>query len=351
MGGGNGSGSGFGWTYLGLSPRGRGKPSGALPGRSNPASIPAWAGETHSAGSRLSAGDGLSPRGRGKPAGRRRRPDFPRSIPAWAGETSPAAGYKSRWLVYPRVGGGNRATASPSVRRTGLSPRGRGKRIDGVTDSVKRRSIPAWAGETIYLSRLTAGTKVYPRVGGGNGIRPACRPSLRGLSPRGRGKRQLCHSPAILPRSIPAWAGETHRTPPPPPQCPVYPRVGGGNCGFHSAGGPEKGLSPRGRGKPRDIPKLRQGFRSIPAWAGETPAAPLPKQPPEVYPRVGGGNGHRRQSAAALTGLSPRGRGKLGLPGRPYQPNRSIPAWAGETVSHERETHPPEVYPRVGGGN
>ena len=54
--------------------------------------------------------------------------------------------------------------------------------------SAARGSIPAWAGETGINRSTRKVATVYPRVGGGNpdGKR-ICRVP-RGLSPRGRGK-------------------------------------------------------------------------------------------------------------------------------------------------------------------
>ena len=111
--------------------------------------------------------------------------------------------------VYPRVGGGNPALSKPMMWRRGLSPRGRGKRTRRSSLNTPRRSIPAWAGETFRAGSSYAQGRVYPRVGGGN--LHACRRAsrMRGLSPRGRGKRQNNDGATPIARSIPAWAGET----------------------------------------------------------------------------------------------------------------------------------------------
>ena len=55
----------------------------------------------------------------------------------------------------------------------------------------------------------------------------------------------------------------------------------------------DRGLSPRGRGKPPKGDYNGQDVRSIPAWAGETHNNALKCMYSEVYPRVGGGNGNR----------------------------------------------------------
>ena len=113
---------------------------------------------------------------------------------------------------------------------------------------------------------------------------------LAGLSPRGRGKHIAAIAAALIPRSIPAWAGETivcdadfcKRT--------VYPRVGGGNTKSYLGMIAQAGLSPRGRGKPPRGIMAPLWTGSIPAWAGETIALTAIIDIIRVYPRVGGGN-------------------------------------------------------------
>ena len=208
VGGGNLSAGCWSGLELGLSPRGRGKRCPAAGMRAALRSIPAWAGETRYAvgnaaplgvyprvgGGNLRdafsvyADPGLSPRGRGKQCRRAWLSAPAGSIPAWAGETAPASTPRWSWRVYPRVGGGNRLTSRPIAWTPGLSPRGRGKPGPAAQASPRRRSIPAWAGETHYRDKRVAHCRVYPRVGGGNEpLTPWARDD-RGLSPRGRGK-------------------------------------------------------------------------------------------------------------------------------------------------------------------
>ena len=192
---------------------------------------------------------GLSPRGRGKRGKRLYQHLRRRSIPAWAGETGCEALSEGQARVYPRVGGGNRSPLSQRPCGRGLSPRGRGKLCAGRLYEQTRRSIPAWAGETIDSARAPILRRVYPRVGGGNQICPNSQEIASGLSPRGRGKPRSDDMRFRFRRSIPAWAGETS-----PHYCGrldrrVYPRVGGGNMPPHSISECWAGLSPRGRGK------------------------------------------------------------------------------------------------------
>ena len=233
-----------------------------------------------------------------------------RSIPAWAGETG-SSYVASLWRrVYPRVGGGNRTCLLRHPIGSGLSPRGRGKRLPAALHARLRRSIPAWAGETRIVSSSHRSRAVYPRVGGGNvaGTRSACR--WRGLSPRGRGKPSCRRLAPSDMRSIPAWAGETAHAHARICAAPVYPRVGGGNQGAVKNISGATGLSPRGRGKRAPLSARRASRRSIPAWAGETSVIVCGDWASWVYPRVGGGNILAFLSVLMSSGLSPRGRGK-----------------------------------------
>ena len=172
---------------------------------------------------------GLSPRGRGKRSHSKHKHHHPGSIPAWAGETSSSSGSSSSGSVYPRVGGGNAVAGIGPGQDNGLSPRGRGKRKATRLSTPCNRSIPAWAGETRWV-KVSPGTyEVYPRVGGGNATAGGHGLPAGGLSPRGRGKRYRRRARTTRRRSIPAWAGETRPFPCPGRCLEVYPRVGGGN--------------------------------------------------------------------------------------------------------------------------
>ncbi len=110
----------------GLSPRGRGNHIALSCVEAVYRSIPAWAGEprrppagcpsapvyprvgggTGAADTAQSGNGGLSPRGRGNPGRRPGAGNRKGSIPAWAGEPITPGSRQAFSLVYPRVGGG-----------------------------------------------------------------------------------------------------------------------------------------------------------------------------------------------------------------------------------------------------
>ena len=169
VGGGTAEPLGVLWLVAGLSPRGRGNPPldrlPVLPVRS----IPAWAGEpaptmrtptSISVYPRVGGGTlsgpvttpvskGLSPRGRGNPSGMGLTIMTPRSIPAWAGEPPSSTRWAPSSPVYPRVGGGTGSSIEYRHVRGGLSPRGRGNLLLPVHGRRLGGSIPAWAGEPL----------------------------------------------------------------------------------------------------------------------------------------------------------------------------------------------------------
>ena len=111
-----------------------------------------------------------------------------------------------------------------------------------------------------------------------------------------------------------------------------------------------RGLSPRMRGNPLAgvAPVKRTG--SIPAYAGEPITHCTHIQSNWVYPRVCGGTGYRIGGQGDCAGLSPRMRGNRRPTPQTRQSNRSIPAYAGEPGAGPHSLPRLTVYPRVCGG-
>ena len=196
---------------------------------------------------------GLSPRVRGNHGTPPTPAELWRSIPACAGEPIILRRWGRLGRVYPRVCGG---TVGPVVLGTmcsGLSPRVRGNRPDAPAEDAAGRSIPACAGEPHCPLPVSGTARVYPRVCGGT---------------RDRQDAQVRIQEAQA-RSIPACAGEPKKKTWTMSEAGVYPRVCGGTRATRSPTLRRQGLSPRVRGNLLLPDGGNLDARSIPACAGE----------------------------------------------------------------------------------
>ncbi len=151
------------------------------------------------------------------------------SIPACAGETQSQRRLLIFERVYPRLCGGNHISFSKKSVSLGLSPLVRGKLMIRSPPNQAVGSIPACAGETGWVAHNWSLSGVYPRLCGGNRVRPAMLTLPWGLSPLVRGKLLFIRIRRSARGSIPACAGET--LPFSLSACAwwVYPRLCGGN--------------------------------------------------------------------------------------------------------------------------
>ena len=227
--------------------------------------------------------------------------------------------------------GGNGHLHQPRPYRSGLSPRVRGKRVEGRYGSIRPGSIPACAGETENDQLVRLHIPVYPRVCGGNDIIVTPRRTAPGLSPRVRGKRQQRNNPGNHRQPIPACAGETRLRFPLNGAAETYPRVCGGNSSGVRLIRPPGNLSPRVRGKRQHKPGVGIHHKPIPACAGETRFSGTRPISCATYPRVCGGNMRSLMASAVNCNLSPRVRGKLTVRRPSAVSAEPIPACAGET--------------------
>ena len=272
------------------------------------------------------------------------------SIPACAGEPLVISFLLDSRTVYPRVCGGTCNRRARCGIRTGLSPRVRGNHTDAVNSLIRRRSIPACAGEPLPAPAAGPSDTVYPRVCGGTALRRLVVDYLLGLSPRVRGNRDGGCTRVGWRRSIPACAGEPDSKDPEAQRLKVYPRVCGGT---HQDGidcDRRPGLSPRVRGNQRDAEHWQWQSGSIPACAGEPWRGGWLRKALTVYPRVCGGTRKNMLRNAADEGLSPRVRGNRHARHRVTVLSGSIPACAGEPGGAGAEGGERGVYPRVCGG-
>ena len=196
-------------SFLGRSPRTRGKPALHHSVSTPRGTIPAHAGETENPGVEhprmrddprarggngatlfTSGGDvGRSPRTRGKLHCVNDDLDAKGTIPAHAGETKRLASSTRAFWDDPRARGGNLTRAREVAPDVGRSPRTRGKPTYATLDHFFSGTIPAHAGETTEARRNTLVGGDDPRARGGNAMMRAKKKASMGRSPRTRGKR------------------------------------------------------------------------------------------------------------------------------------------------------------------
>ena len=205
-----------------------GEPLAHLPQQQPRPVYPRVCGGTAAAGSISSPAVGLSPRVRGNPTGALGWGAGAGSIPACAGEPRRVAARLPKMRVYPRVCGGTGVPVGRPPQIDGLSPRVRGNLGCRIDPNIKPRSIPACAGEPSPQQARRPPEWVYPRVCGGTVASGGSIPRPQGLSPRVRGNPAGRHHHRAAQGSIPACAGEPATVDPPDTGRAVYPRVCGG---------------------------------------------------------------------------------------------------------------------------
>ena len=309
-----------------------GEPSIIAPSRYVIRVYPRLCGGTESRNSYPFIQQGLSPPVRGNRIRWHNWGEQGGSIPACAGEPDVTLPGRIKTRVYPRLCGGTRCDLTRAHQDKGLSPPVRG---NPPTSRPRRgiiRSIPACAGEPVDFNIGLEGSKVYPRLCGGTRKGHDFRVYIRGLSPPVRGNRVRFVCSGIFVGSIPACAGEPVFIGQTSGQHEVYPRLCGGTLEriflvtqemglsppvrgtgwWYAAAAAIGGLSPPVRGNLAAYISCRSQLGSIPACAGET----------ETQFNLG----------LAIRGLSPPVRGNL-IPGREILGRRgSIPACAGEPL-------------------
>ncbi len=225
-----------------------GEPRGSAPATRRSSVYPRVCGGTLDDGALEALRVGLSPRVRGNRGAAEAQEMWERSIPACAGEPQIASVHRPAPRVYPRVCGGTAGRLATAKRPEGLSPRVRGNPGQSGRDSPAARSIPACAGEPNGMILASSPDSVYPRVCGGTARIHVATFVHQGLSPRVRGNPVALVRFCVRRRSIPACAGEPPQHAQAQPRSTVYPRVCGGTESTPTEPPPAHGLSPRVRG-------------------------------------------------------------------------------------------------------
>ena len=292
---------------------------------------------------------GSSPLARGTRVILKKRRYWIRFIPARAGNTEFEVTENARRPVHPRSRGEHRPIRTRTSRFSGSSPLARGTQIDPGVAIQPDRFIPARAGNT---SRSVVGGEnhpVHPRSRGehfpirsGRGKSPGSSPLARGTRSDGRCSRRAS-------RFIPARAGNTTRTGSGSPTGTVHPRSRGEHRLAPRWPSNTAGSSPLARGT-RDRGLILRGvYRFIPARAGNTSRSPCEAPSPTVHPRSRGEHEASAQATPRVTGSSPLARGTQIDPGVAIQPDRFIPARAGNTLGRQGRVSGGSVHPRSRG--
>ncbi len=168
----------------------------------------------------------------------------------------------------------------------------------------------------------------------------------RGLSPLARGTLCRCQHCWRVIRFIPAGAGNTVPRIISLSSSTVYPRWRGEHVGRESFDCPYIGLSPLARGTHQRYRLQLTGSRFIPAGAGNTSSPLNSVNYQAVYPRWRGEHIKSSENSGNQVGLSPLARGTRRRFIVNVQPQRFIPAGAGNTTGQPQRFTVMPVYPR-----
>ena len=152
-----------------------------------------------------------------------------RLIPAHAGKTSSTACPRRRSPAHPRSRGENSGAASNACVFGGSSPLTRGKRSVREDERAMTGLIPAHAGKTAMLSRVSRARRAHPRSRGENQERTKTMALNNGSSPLTRGKLERPAHPGSHAGLIPAHAGKTVLVHAPASYGAAHPRSRGEN--------------------------------------------------------------------------------------------------------------------------
>ena len=212
------------------------------------------------------------PRGRGTDPMQPERHHCDRFIPARAGNASSTRALPPKRTVHPRLRGEHRHADSAVALLNGSSPPARGTRKVRKRSSAHLRFIPACAGNTRCRARGFPQAAVHPRLRGEH-LEPRNDDEAdAGSSPPARGTLVVKAMQPVAGRFIPACAGNTSRKRDIRMPGTVHPRLRGEHSEIADSTAAPSGSSPPARGTLRQIKKCGVLPRFIPACAGNTAA-------------------------------------------------------------------------------
>ncbi len=196
---------------------------------------------------------------------------------------------------------------------------------------MRGRFIPAYTGNSRIRSGRADVAPVHPRVHGELAIGEGVDDPIPGSSPRTRGTRDGRGRDDPAGRFIPAYTGNSSRTPKRRTSRSVHPRVHGELFSILKSKPISGGSSPRTRGTP--LPEGLQPLadRFIPAYTGNSPMGQLSGRSQAVHPRVHGELGVLLRVVEGDHGSSPRTRGTPHGQNSAIRATRFIPAYTGNS--------------------
>ena len=191
---------------------------------------------------------GSSPHTRGTLGGKLDALRHVRFIPAYAGNACGGARTPSALAVHPRIRGERNDPENSLKIKDGSSPHTRGTRRPKTPTVYRQRFIPAYAGNALSSGKKRSVLTVHPRIRGERGESQRGWNRWDGSSPHTRGTPESERNQHLLPRFIPAYAGNASA--PQQRGCPgsVHPRIRGERPSVLSAGPSPYGSSPHTRG-------------------------------------------------------------------------------------------------------
>ncbi len=281
---------------------------------------------------------GSSPLARGGPEADWRDAGSFRLIPARAGRTGyPVHEINTEW-AHPRSRGADTGVLLHVRTDQGSSPLARGGLFAYCSVFIVGRLIPARAGRTCGGSTVRLAARAHPRSRGADVICEPPNGAQVGSSPLARGGHNLGALTHGECRLIPARAGRTFSEGSVFAHWLAHPRSRGADVLGVVPVGCFLGSSPLARGGLVPGSVLRADRRLIPARAGRTLSTHPNPPSTGAHPRSRGADERQLMDIVNRSGSSPLARGGLetdrDLPWRP----RLIPARAGRTTAHRRNT-------------
>ena len=272
-----------------------------------------------------------------------------RFIPARAGNATAEEIARFEAQVHPRACGERVKLSADDWKLIGSSPRVRGTRASNALGSIRRRFIPARAGNAREWSAARQKLPVHPRACGERGLTTVDGSGSPGSSPRVRGTPDTAGYVPQQIRFIPARAGNACRLPAIGCGLPVHPRA----CGERHAGGgfgpKDCGSSPRVRGTRLRRRAVLRLARFIPARAGNARPSGSAVTAVPVHPRACGEREFDGVVGGKVSGSSPRVRGTLIASLVEANWRRFIPARAGNARPSGSAVIAVPVHPRACG--